>query len=40
MRDYYITKIKKTEGEIHPIIKVFVQAYNKVIPKIVSVLYL
>ena len=39
MRDFYIKRIKKNTDEIHPIVKMFVQSYNDVIPKAVSILY-
>lgn len=39
MRDYYIKKIKMNEDVIHPIIKVFLQAYGNDLPRIVSNLY-
>lgn len=39
MRDYFHKKIKTNEDKIHPMIKIFKQAYNKTTPKPVSTLY-
>ena len=39
MRDYYDKKVKKKDGQIHPLIKVIVTSYRREIPKAISTLY-
>ena len=39
MRDYYDKKIRKKDGEVHPLIKILVTSYCREIPKAISILY-